>query len=150
MRNDVLDANEYFNKASGRDIPPFHMNQFGGAVGGPLWLGKLYNGKNRTFFFTDYQGTRWRRGATFRTSVPTAEQRGGDFTQTFTQTGQLVTIYDPLTTANNIRTPFAGNRVPAARMDAIARKMLTFVPAANAPGDPTLRATRPPAWTRTR
>src|SRR5581483_11809838 len=137
MRNNVFDSNEYFNKAAGRGIPPFRMNQFGGAIGGPLDLGKLYKGKNRTFFFADYQGTRWRRGATFRTSVPTAEQRAGDFTQTFSQTGQLVVIYDPLTTtANSLRTPFAGNKVPATRVDPIASKMLTFVPAPNAPGDP--------------
>jgi hypothetical protein len=136
MRNNVFDSNEYFNKAGGRDIPPFHMNQFGGAVGGPVWLGRWYNGKNRTFFFSDYQGTRWRRGATFRTSVPTAQQRAGDFTQTFNQTGQLVTIYDPLTTVNNIRTPFAGNRVPTSRMNPIALKMIDYIPGPNSPGDP--------------
>src|SRR5215471_15762152 len=107
MRNNIFDANEFFNKTAGRSIPPFRMNQFGGAVGGPVR-------KNRTFFFADYQGTRWRRGATFRTSVPTPEQRAGDFTQTFNQTGQLVVIYDPLT-GTSVRTPFAGNKIPANR-----------------------------------
>ena len=143
LRNNAFDANEFFNKAAGRNIPPFHMNQFGGAMGGPVRLGKLYNGKNRTFFFADYQGTRWRRGATFRTSVPTPQQRAGDFTQTFNQTGQLVVIYDPLTTVpdaanpgNSVRMPFPGNMIPAGRIDPIARKMLAFMPPANAPGDP--------------
>ncbi len=143
VRNDLFDANEYFNKASGRDKPPFRMNQFGGALGGPVVLGKLYNGRNKTFFFGDYQGTRWRRGDVFRSSLPTAEQRRGDFSQTRTQSGQLVTIYDALTTAPDparpgasIRRPFPGNVIPANRFDPVAVKLLSFYPQPNAAGDP--------------
>jgi hypothetical protein len=143
LRNDVFDANEFFNNGAGRGIPPFRMNQFGGAAGGPLQLGRLYNGRNRTFFFADYQGTRWRRGETSRTSVPTALERAGNFTQTFNQQGAQVVIYDPNSTqadparpGQSIRTPFAGNVVPAARMDPIARKLIEYYPAPNTAGDP--------------
>lgn len=135
LRNDVFDANEFFNKGAGRDTPPFRMNQFGGAVGGPLSLGRIYDGRNRTFFFADYQGTRWRRGDTFRGSLPTAEQRRGDFSKTFTQTGALVTIFDPNSTQNNTRTPLPGNVVPANRLDPIAVKLLEYYPQPNTTGD---------------
>ena len=88
LRNSALDANEFFNRRTGNGTPPFRMNQFGYSAGGPVYLPHLYNGKNRTFFFTDYQGTRWRRGDVFITTLPTALQRSGDFTQTLTQRGQ--------------------------------------------------------------
>ncbi|MEP7365264.1 MAG: carboxypeptidase regulatory-like domain-containing protein [Acidobacteriota bacterium] len=143
LRNNVLDANEFFNKTAGLSIPPFRMNQFGGAVGGPVNLGKLYNGKNRTFFFADYQGTRWRRGDTSRFSLPTAEQRNGDFSKTLNQAGVAVVIYDPNTTradpsraGQSIRSPFAGNVLPANRIDPIAKKMVTYYPQPNTAGDP--------------
>jgi hypothetical protein len=136
LRNSKFDANEFFNKGSGRQIPPFRMNQFGGAVGGPIL-------KNKTFFFADYQGTRWRRGDVFRASLPTPPQREGDFSQTFAPNGQLVTIYDPLTSREDpahpgqyVRTPFAGNRLPAGRIDPIARKMIAYYPQPNTAGDP--------------
>src|SRR6185437_16060624 len=58
LRNDVLDANNFFTNAAGQPRPPFHQNQFGFALGGPVWIPKVYNGHNRTFFFADYQGFR--------------------------------------------------------------------------------------------
>ena len=143
LRNNAFDANEFFNKGAGRDIPPFHMSQFGGAVGGPIHLGRFYSGKNRTFFFADYQGTRWKRGDTFRTSVPLAQERSGDFSKTLNQTGALVVIYDPQSTkpdaaraGNSIRGIFPGNVLPASRINPIAKKMLDYFPVPNAPADP--------------
>ena len=143
LRNNVFDANEFFNKTAGLSIPPFRLNQFGGAVGGPVKLGKLYDGKNRTFFFADYQGTRHRRGDTTRFSLPTLEQRSGDFSKTLNQSGALVTIYDHNSTRSNpalagqsIRTPFAGNILPANRIDPIARKLIAYYPLPNSAGDP--------------
>ncbi len=143
LRNNVFDANEFFNKTAGLSIPPFRLNQFGGAVGGPVKIGKLYDGGNRTFFFTDYQGTRYRRGDTTRFSLPTAAQRDGDFSRTFNQAGALVTVYDPSSTqpdparaGQSIRTPFAGNRLPASRIDPIARKLMAYYPEPNSAGEP--------------
>ena len=136
VRNDIFDANEFFNNGAGRPKPPFRMNQFGGALGGRIV-------RNRTFFFTDYQGTRWRRGDVFRTSLPTAEQRRGDFSQTRTQSGQPVTIYDPLTTrpdparpGQSIRDPFPGNVIPSNRLDPVAVKLMSFYPQPNTAGNP--------------
>lgn len=135
LRNNALDANEFFNKSAGLPIPPFRMNQFGGAAGGAIL-------KNRTFFFGDYQGTIWRRGDTFLGTVPTAEQRRGDFSNTRTQTGAPVIIYDPTTTVpapgapnQYVRIPFPGNIIPASRIDPIASKLIEYYPMPNTPGN---------------
>lgn len=135
FRNNQLDANEFFNKRAGKDRPPFHMNQFGGTVGGPVI-------RNRTFFFADYDGTRWRRGDVFINSVPTAMERAGNFTQTFTNTGAPIVIYDPLTTQANpaqpgqmTRTAFPGNIIPASRMDPVGANLVKYYPAPNTAGN---------------
>lgn len=127
LRNSAFDANEFFNRGSGRAKPPFRMNQFGGAAGGPIV-------KNKTFFFGDYQGTKWRRGDVFRSSLPTSLERTGDFSQTLAPTGALAIIYDPLS-SSTVRAPFAGNRIPATRISPIAQKMIVFYPQANVAGD---------------
>ncbi len=156
LRNSALDANDFFNNSLQRDKPPFRMNQFGGSISGPVVFPKKvfgplgYEGRNRTFFFTDYQGTRWRRGDVFRTTVPTQLERRGDFSQTFDNQGRLVVIYDPLTTRANpaydaarpisatnspfIRTPFAGNVIPQARMDRVALEIAKYYPLPNTAG----------------
>ena len=143
LRNSAFDSNEFFNKKAGRDIPPFRMNQFGGSIGGPVRLGKLYDGRNKTFFFANYDATRWRRGDIFSATVPTTLQRAGDFSKTYTQTGELIVIYDPLTSsavtpggANYRRTIFPGNLIPTSRFDAVGSNILKFYPSPNAPGDP--------------
>lgn len=143
LRNKALDANEFFNNRAGRERPPFRMNQFGFAAGGPLRLGKLYDGRNRTFFFGDYQGTRWRRGEVFTTTLPTERERAGDFNDTRNTANQVIVAYDPVTTRANpavagqfTRDPFPGNIVPASRIDPVARRMMAYYPQPNTPGNP--------------
>jgi hypothetical protein len=58
LRNDVFDANDWFNDYLDAPKPPLKQNDFGGTVGGPVWIPKLYNGKDRTFFFFSYEGLR--------------------------------------------------------------------------------------------
>jgi hypothetical protein len=135
LRNSAFDANEFFNNRAGRAKPPFRMNQFGGSAGGRLI-------RNKTFFFGDYQGSRWRRGDVFFTTVPTALERNGDFTRTLNNRGQQVAIYDPLTSRADparpgqfIRTPFAGNVIPTGRINGIAKKTLDYYPVSNTAGD---------------
>jgi hypothetical protein len=147
LRNSAVDSNDFFNNLAGKPIPPFRDNQFGFAVGGPVELGKLYHGRNRTFFFSDYQGTEWRKGAVFTGTVPTELQRNGDFSQTFNAQRQLVTIYDPTTTRPDpsrpgqfIRTAFAGNLIPASRIDPVSRKIVSFYPEPNTAGAPFTNA----------
>jgi len=79
FRNAALDARNYFDKVglNGRRIPPFIRNEFGGAVGGPVVLPGLYNGRDRTFFVGEYQGFRQILGTTQVFPVPTADERNG-------------------------------------------------------------------------
>jgi hypothetical protein len=142
LRNNVLNADDYFNKGKGQPTPSFKMNQFGGAVGGPVILPHAYHGTNKTFFFVDYQGTRRIQGASFRTTVPTDLQRAGDFSQTFNNKNQKVLIFNPFTTRtdpNNskqfIRDAFLNNQIPSAMMDPVAKAIMAYYPEPNAPGD---------------
>ncbi len=136
FRNDVLSANDFFSNRSGKARPMLRYNQFGGTVGGPII-------KNRTFFFFAYEGLREEVPTVVTTSVPTALQRAGNFSQTYASNGQLVRIFDPTTTRPDpsnagayIRTPFTGNVIPTSRLDPVALKIQSYYPAANSPGDP--------------
>ena len=84
FRNAALDARNYFDhvELGGRRIPPFNRNEFGGTVGGPVVL-PGYNGRDRTYFFGEYQGFRQVLGTTQVLSVPTAAERQGIDTTTF-------------------------------------------------------------------
>jgi len=127
LRNSFFDANDWFNKRAGNPRAAFRMNQFGGTVGGPLTIPHLYRGKDRTFFFFSYQGTRRTKGATFIGTVPTAAQRNGDFS------GISATIYNPYTTnaTTKARTAFSGNVIPASLLDPVAVKMAAYYPLPN-------------------
>ncbi len=132
FRHDALDATNFFDNRNARGKAPLRYNQFGATFGGPLMLPRVYNGRNRSFFFMNYEGTRVRRGRTGQASVPTAEQRAGDFNPLGFRNNRA--IYDPATTRPNpggpgfIRDPFAGNRIPAARIGDFAKTILSFYP----------------------
>lgn len=140
IRNSALDANDFFNKSKGKSIPPFKMNQFGGTFGGPLSIPKVYNGRDRTFFFVDYQGTRRVQGNTFIGTVPTVLEKNGDFSQTLNSAGAQVKIFDPFTTTGGKRTQFGGNVIPSGKIDPVAKKILAYYPDPNLPGDANTHA----------
>jgi hypothetical protein len=106
-RNDAFDANNFFNNRAGRAKPDFKQNQFGGTLGGPILA-------NRTFFFGDYQGHRETQGQTALSTVPSKAMRAGDFSELSR------IIYDPQTGQ-----PFPANVIPDARIDGVARAILT-------------------------
>lgn len=126
-RNDATNARNPFNEPNGP--PPFKWNQFGGSVGGPIKT-------NKTFFFADFQGARNRLSGGTLASVPTARMRNGDFSEFRDFNGNLIPIFDPDTgDANgNGRTAFAGNLIPASRINSIARNYINFMPLPNQPG----------------
>ncbi|MCX6587039.1 MAG: TonB-dependent receptor [Acidobacteria bacterium] len=133
MRNSKLDANNWFANASGQKLAVFQRNEFGASSGGPLSIPKLYNGKNRSFFFVVYEGRRQRSASTRFFTLPTDEQMNGDFSKTLTAAGQLRNIYDPFSTTPDparpgqfLRTVFPGNRVPVSRFDPVAANVLKF------------------------
>jgi hypothetical protein len=131
FRHDSLDSINYFSKALGRPKPPLEQHDFGGVFGGPVMLPWLYNGRNRTFFFSSYEAYRNKTAAAPSIStIPTAEMYAGDFSQWRDANGNLIPIYDPATTRVNpngpgfIRDPFPGNQIPLSRFSQISRNVL--------------------------
>ncbi|MBL8229038.1 MAG: TonB-dependent receptor [Bryobacterales bacterium] len=145
LRNAVLDANGFNANRAGQKRPSFKRNQFGFTVGGPVLLPKLYNGKNRTFFFAAYEGFRERSLNAYTGSVPSEPERRGDFSQSFDPGGTLIRVFDPRTTrldpdrpagtTRYIRDPFPGNAIPANLQSVFARAILPYYPLPNQPGN---------------
>ncbi len=114
------------------------QNDPGGNIGGPVYVPKLYDGRNKTFFFVDFNVTLASQGGAFSGLVPTDLQKSGDFSQTFFANGSLVPIYDPTTEhlgpdgKTIVRDPFPGNVIPASRIDPVAAKIVKFYPTPNA------------------
>ncbi|MCC7235316.1 MAG: TonB-dependent receptor [Bryobacterales bacterium] len=132
MRDAKLNANDWFSNRAGRAIPSFHRDQLGGVLGGPVI-------RNKTFFFGAYEYTTQESPTSQQATLPTAEQLTGDFSKTFNASGQLMQLFDPYNTTTNaagtiLRTPLAGNLVPASRMNPVALKALSFLPKANQQG----------------
>ncbi|MFP5236697.1 MAG: carboxypeptidase regulatory-like domain-containing protein [Acidobacteriota bacterium] len=147
IRNSALDANDYFNKAAGLSIPPFKMNQYGGSLGGPVRVPRIYNGRNKTFFFLSYQGTSRIQGVVFQTTVPTAAERQGDFSGLLNAAGKPITIYNPFSTKPNpnhpgqyVRTAFQGNKIPSSLWDPVAQNLIKYYPQPNTTGAPYTNA----------
>ncbi len=105
--------------------PKLIANDFGVTVGGPVVLPKIYNGKNKTFFFGTYEGFRYPQSSTVQDEVPTQAERNGNFS------AEGVTVINP---SNG--QPFANNTIPAALISPIASKILSLYPLPNA-GDLT-------------
>jgi hypothetical protein len=126
FRNNVFDARRY--NASIADIT--RQYEFSGSLGGPIWIPKLYSGRNRTFFFGNYTGFRrvsQPQGGS--ATIATEAMRGGDFSQ------NRELIYDPLTADSaGRRQQFPGNLIPASRISPFARTVNTAVPLPNAVG----------------
>lgn len=133
FRNDFLDSRNAFSTVR----PPYRYNQYGASFGGPVILPKIYHGNDKTFFFVNWGGYNYVTYGNSITSIPPLAQRIGDFSQLRTNTGALTPIYDTATTAvnpsgsGNVRTPFAGNIIPASRIDPVAKAINAFYPDPN-------------------
>jgi hypothetical protein len=118
LRNQVLDARNFFNTTGVR--PAVKQNQYGFTLGGPIVIPHVYKGRDRTFFFFDYEGTRLRRASTFNNPVPSLAMRNGDFSALATP------ILDPTT-----KIPFSNNVIPANRISSQSAFFLPLYPTAN-------------------
>jgi hypothetical protein len=163
-RDTSLDANSYFNKGwrsyycsgsndtpacrAGWNTPVDHKNDFGGSLGGPVRIPKLYNGRDKSFFFFSWEQLKFGTGGTSTVTVPTAAERSGDFSDRLTnaQTGTNPCdgspvfggeIFDPATTktvtvsgggTTECRSAFSGNKIPTGRISKVASALLTFYP----------------------
>lgn len=164
LRNNVLDARNYFDPV-GKSAPPFEQYQFGGTFGGPVYIPGVYNGKNKTFFFVDYEGLRIHQADTQTLLLPSPAQIGGDFSSlldTATVTGRDCSgnptyqgeIFDTRLTQQSASSPTglcgvpvggyttAGiptNIIPSGvgnnKIDPLAARILALLPPANASGN---------------
>jgi hypothetical protein len=128
--------------------PPHYVrNEFGGSVGGPVYIPKVYNGKSRTFFFFSYELMRLGQASTTSTTMPTMAERNGDYSGATdgnplkNSLGQTTILYDPLSTGPAptwTRTPFPNNVLPANQEGPIAQYLYSIMPAPTNNANPNL------------
>jgi len=135
-------ANTFFANRSGQPIANQPFKDWAFSLGGPVIIPKVYNGKNRTFFFASDESYRQQSGSTTTLSVPTPLERVGDFSQSFTKSGALQVIYDPLSTdlTTGARTRFPGNRIPASELNNIGLAIASYYPLPNTASTPYYQA----------
>jgi hypothetical protein len=147
FQTSVLEANPFFDNAHAIPRAAYHYDQFGANLGGPVYLPKVFNGKDKVFWFFAYEGLRdsdpinapAEGGPTYVT-VPTAAERNGDFSAVLAlnTAGTSYQIYDPAsgvsTGSRTMRSPFPNNIVPSNRISPIAQKYLQYWPLPNLPG----------------
>ncbi len=128
LRNTDWEANAFFANKAGTPRTEQPNRTYYGSFGGAVWIPKVYNGKNRTFFWVALEGYRDTQGNSGSTAVPTLLERTGDFSKSFDKNGALVTQYDPLlpVDANGNRTPFQGNVIPASRIDKVGLAIASY------------------------
>ena len=136
-RDEALSANDFFLQRAGRPKDTLEYKRYGFTAGGPALIGKLYNGKDRTFFFTAVEWLYDQFPEPGQFTVPTEAQRNGDFSALLSQG---IVIYDPVTAVRRAdgrieRQPFSGNIIPANRISPIAREILKYYPTPNQAGD---------------
>jgi hypothetical protein len=124
LRNSAFDAKNYFDSHT-NPIPPFHMNQYGANLSGPIVIPHLIHGKNKLFFFIDYEGKRQNQAQTYVSTVPTAAFRRGDFSALPQQ------LYVP-GTAGTTKTPLLGNQLTT--IDPTSANLAALYPLPNQPG----------------
>jgi outer membrane receptor protein involved in Fe transport len=125
FRRDSLNATSWTNKRNNLPKSVQHIDDYGFSLGGPIR-------KNGTFFFVNVERSQSQSPDDLIMTVPTLRQREGDFSETRNSSGQLITVYDPLTTrasgSGYVRDPFPGNVIPLSRIDAISKQLLKYYP----------------------
>lgn len=134
VRNSIFDANGWWNNYRGVKKGPDNQNDYGFAVGGPVLLPKVYNGRNKTFFFFNTEFYRFKQGGYGNYTVPDLTWRNGDFSNLLTPTTSLGTtypahqLYDYTTCNPGPCQPFAGNIIPMSRIDPVVQKEMAYMP----------------------
>src|SRR5215469_15019883 len=137
LRNDKLDARPYDFSGANPAKSPFKWNQYGFTLGGPIIIPKLFNGKNKLFFMSNYEAFRQRELDSALYTVPDNAMRNGDFSELLpggsacVQQQQCFNITEPWSS-----TPIPGNIIPKSQLDPIAQKLLAYYPAPNLPNIP--------------
>jgi hypothetical protein len=129
LRNDFFDAKGAYNATT----PTDKEDNYGFSIGGPVIIPHLYNGKNRTFFFATFEWYRQNQTQTGTFSLPTAEEKAGNFS------GLGTPIYNPVNSTctaggNMAGTPFVGNIIPTSCFSALSSSLLQYMPNPTLPG----------------
>ncbi len=145
FRNELFNANPWLQNALGGERQKYKQNIFGGEIGGPIWIPKVYNGRNKSFWYFNYQGTKYREAATAHSAgVPTEAERKGDLTGTL-YNGEGPMMWDPYGgyTGSGYGNPWFttllggdGLHVPADRIHPMTKALLDRMPMPNRPGTP--------------
>lgn len=138
LRNRLFNANDYFLNQVGKPRPPWVQNQFGGHIGGPVHM-RFCCENHPTFGFASAEGFRLRNGTPFTATVPTAAERGGDFSALSTTirdpcAGSVLNAQGACPSSHSAPAPFQGNTIPAARINPTSRALLSLWPAPNTSG----------------
>lgn len=153
-QENALDANNFFSNMNGGSVGHYVHNEFGGTVGGPVYIPKLYDGRNKTFFFVQHDHLKVPGSPNqLYNTLPTAMEKQGNFSQSFNNDGTPVTVYDPATVCGEdgnpacavdsngnpiyVRQAFPGDIVPTNRWSSVAKALMPFFP------DPTGSGTGP-------
>jgi len=138
-QSQVFNANSWLNNKYGRPKSVFHRNDFGATAGGPILLPKVYNGKDRSYFYFTYEGYRFpQTSGVSELTIPLPEMRNGDFSNWKKASGELIPIYDPITTRSTasgfVRQVFPANKIPPSRLSPLSKAIAKYYPDPNAPG----------------
>ncbi|MEN6532873.1 MAG: TonB-dependent receptor [Bryobacteraceae bacterium] len=130
---------EYNYYGVDRSAVKYIENSFGVELDGPIYIPKIFDGRNRAFFMLSYEGMRTRQTGGVVTTLPLPAQLNGDFSGLYTDAGQQVTIYDPSSTALSssgkyLRTPYSGNTIPSSLINPVAAKVVSFYPSPTSSG----------------
>ncbi len=140
-RNTVFNANLFQSNAAGIPRAAFRWTEPGVELDGPIYIPKLYDGRNRSFFMANWEGVSLIQPATNIDTVPTLAERAGNFSGLVQSNGSPIAVYDPTTTAltngQYLRQAFPGNIIPANRLNPTALAILNFIPLPNASGTST-------------
>ncbi|HWS90050.1 MAG TPA: TonB-dependent receptor [Pyrinomonadaceae bacterium] len=133
-------ANNFFSNRAGQERPERTYHRFGGTLGGPVYLPKVYDGRDRTFFFFAYERLKDNQAEPQLFTVPTAAMRQGDFSALLTSGQFPIRIYDPASSCHTAncavtRTAFPNNVIPANRLNPVAVAYLNLYPTPNVPGN---------------
>ena len=132
IRETEMLANNFFANQQGTPIIEQPFRNYGGSIGGPVIIPKVYDGRNKTFFWISGEAYRQTESASSLLEVPTGLERVGDFSQSLNPTGALNLVYDPLTTtAAGVRTPFVNNVLPGSRVDPAGLAIASYYPLPN-------------------
>ncbi len=149
VRNNAFDANSWFSNYEGVSETPYRQNQFGFTAGGPIYLPHVYNGKDKAWWFFDYEGIRYDSVSTDIATIPTTAMLAGDF-------NGVATVYNPYTTTQTgtvngtpvySRQQFPNNTIPTSMLTpAVVKWNSIFYPSVSTAGANNFHTTAPYTW----